>query len=1234
MNARTGLGRGDGQNKKEADMEQQPKAARRPLKWALWGAGIVAVVGVAGFLVAPPLVKSIAEEKLSEQLHRKVTIEGISINPYALSAEVRGFKMLEPDGGATAVSFTSLYANVEAESLFRGGIVVQEVKLVEPAVNVVRLEGTRLNWSDVIDEILNKPDDGSKSLFSVHNIRIEKGRIDIDDRPVGQKHQIADLELGVPFVSNLPSQVETFVEPLLAMKVNGTPFEVRGKARPFSATRESVVDLKFDSFDLTRYLAYVPIDKPFRLPSARLSSDLQLSFAQPAGAAPSVTVKGGVGLDAVEVQHADGRPAIKLPSVKIGIDKLAPLAGELALGTVAIDKPEFVVGRDREGRISLLSLVPKPSAKPAEPVPTPADSKPAKPFGLSLGEFKLTGGRLDFSDALPAGTFSKTLQDIHVSLRKFQLAGGEPAALEFGFATPSGETLENKGSVALSPLKAEGTLELAGFDLVSPKPYIAAALPGGDVVSGKFDGKIAYDVVQEAGGEPKVKLKAESLVLKGVGVQLKGEKAPLLKLGALDVRDADVDLAARKVTVGEVSSKATRVALVRDKNGDFNAQKLAGAAPAAPAAARKPVAKPAPAAKAGPDWLVEVKRVALDDWGVRVEDRTLTPSVVLNAEPMSLKIDGLSTAKGSKAKLNLQAAINKRGKVGVGGTVGLTPLAGNLDLDLKAVDLAMLQPYVTEKVKIAITRGSVTSRGKLAFELPPGGAVRGGFKGNLTIGDFASVDKLNAADFLKWRSLYFGGVDVRLSPLAVNIDDIALTDFYTRLILNAQGGLNIREIAAQQAEEEKAAADAGSKGSGAPVVRPAPGVAVTKVAPPPEPPIPLSIKRITLQGGNIAYSDRFIKPNYDANLTGMGGKLVNLSSNPDVIAELDLRGKVDDSAPVEVIGRFNPFRQDKALDIRASVKDFELSSVSTYAGKYVGYGIEKGKLSANLNYKIVDRKLTATNQVFLDQLSFGDKVESPSALKLPVLLAVSLLKNSRGEIDLDLPIGGSLDDPQFSVGAIVVKVIVNLVTKAVTSPFALLGSMFGGNAEELAWLDFDPGFGRLPEGADTKLQSIAKVMNEKPGLKLDIAGRVDPIADRDGLRRAMLVGKVEALKVKDMAKSGESAGEDGRVRVSPEEYPALLTRVYKDEKFPKPRNMVGLTKDLPVAEMEKLIITNTTVADEDVRLLAQRRAQNVKNWLVAKGQVPAERIFVLAGREGDDGKQPKAKVSRTDFSLR
>jgi hypothetical protein len=287
-----------------------------------------------------------------------------------------------------------------------------------------------------------------------------------------------------------------------------------------------------------------------------------------------------------------------------------------------------------------------------------------------------------------------------------------------------------------------------------------------------------------------------------------------------------------------------------------------------------------------------------------------------------LKVEGLSTAKGSKARLNLQTSVNKRGHVGVVGTLGLAPLAGSLDLDLKTVDLAMLQPYVTEKVKIAITRGNVTSRGRLAFELPAaGGGVKGGFKGALTVGNFASVDKLNATDFLKWKSLYFGGMDIRLSPLAVSIDEIALSDFYTRLILDAQGGLNIREITAQQATENKEAREA---------------------ATPAQPLPPILIKRITLQGGNIAYSDRFIRPNYDANLTGMGGHLTGFVRPWRTIAELDLRGKVDNARRCRWSAGSTPSARTH-LDILASVKDFELSGRVDLRGQVRGLRHREGQ---------------------------------------------------------------------------------------------------------------------------------------------------------------------------------------------------------------------------------------------------------------------------------------------------
>ncbi len=162
-----------------------------------------------------------------------------------------------------------------------------------------------------------------------------------------------------------------------------------------------------------------------------------------------------------------------------------------------------------------------------------------------------------------------------------------------------------------------------------------------------------------------------------------------------------------------------------------------------------------------------------------------------------------------------------------------------------------------------------------------------------------------------------------------------------------------------------------------------------------------------------------------------------------------MHGTVND-APLLIGGRINPLARDLTLDIKASVHDMELAPLSPYSGKYVGYRIERGKLSFDVAYQLQDRQLQAQNRLVLDQLTFGDKVDSPSATSLPVLLAVALLKDRHGVIDIDLPIGGSLDDPQFSVGGVIVKVLVNLITKAVTAPFALLGRLFGGGTEEMS----------------------------------------------------------------------------------------------------------------------------------------------------------------------------------------
>ena len=348
---------------------------------------------------------------------------------------------------------------------------------------------------------------------------------------------------------------------------------------------------------------------------------------------------------------------------------------------------------------------------------------------------------------------------------------------------------------------------------------------------------------------------------------------------------------------------------------------------------------------------------------------------------------------------------------------------------------------------------------------------------------------------------------------------------------------------------------------------------------------------------------------------------------------------MDGAAPVDIDGKINPLGKELFLDIVADAREIEMNPFSPYSGKYVGYGIESGKLSFNVKYKVENRKLTAQNRIILNQLTFGEKVESPQAIKLPVLLAVALLKDRNGVIDVDLPISGSLDDPQFSVGGLVLRLVINVITRAVTAPFALLGSAFGsgsGSGEELSYVEFDSGRANLSETAQKKIETLAKAMNNRPALRLELSGRADLATDLDGLKRVSVERKVKAQKLKESSGKGEAPKSVDEVRIESSEYPEYLRQAYRQESFSKPRNAIGLLRNLPVVEMEKLMIQHATVGEEGLRELAHQRAQTVRDALVTAGQVSADRLSIVAAKPltSEEKAKLRGKPNRVDFSLR
>jgi hypothetical protein len=732
-----------------------------------------------------------------------------------------------------------------------------------------------------------------------------------------------------------------------------------------------------------------------------------------------------------------------------------------------------------------------------------------------------------------------------------------------------------------------------------------------------------------------------SLEVKGLRARLSGEKDALVRAASIDVKGAGADLQSQTANLGTVTVREAAATVRRDKDGSLNVERIMRSGTTS--ASEKAQSGSAAAAAPGQPWRIDLDALSLERGAVALEDLAVADPLRLSVAPIQLKAEKLSTATGQRGNVSLRATIDKTGTLAASGPVTLDPPSGNLRIDARTIGIVPAQRYIDDQVNLAITSGAVSAKGNASFALAPGGAVRAAYRGDVSVTDFASVDKPTSNDLLKWQTLSLGAIDFNLEPLKVAVDDIALAEFYARIVLSADGRLNLQDLRTAPGAPPPSHA-AVAKPEAVPVQKPA-APEPKPVAPEPKPaatgskpalaaaalPASIRIGKITLQGGNVNFSDFFIKPNYSANLTGVGGAVTEIT--PEKAGDVELRAKIDDTAPVEILGRVNPLAPDLFLDIKASAKDIELPPMSPYSVKYAGYGIERGKLSVNVEYHIENRKLAAKNNIYLDQLTFGEKVESPTATKLPVTLAVALLKDRNGVIDVNLPISGSLDDPQFSVIGIVFQVIGNLIVKAVTAPFALLGAAFGGG-EELAYVEFAPGSSAL-DGEDVgKLKNLSKALTERPGLKLDIAGRVDPEADREGLKRASIERKVKVEKFDDLRREGKAPPSADAVTVGKDEYEKYLRRAYGDEKFPKPRNIIGIAKDLPVPEMETLMLTHAQVTEEDLRLLANARAQSAKDWIVTEGKVPADRVFLVAPKLTPDGIKDKGKPTRADFSLK
>ena len=1241
-------------------------------RWAAGLVGLVFLLAALSWAFLPGIVKRIAAEQVQQQIGRKLDMADIRFSPFKLALTIEGLTLYDADQRTPAVKVKELVLNLSLASLFRQALIVDEVRLTEPYVHIVRTPGEgygRYNFSDILEKIAAMPKSESTARFSLANLQLANGRIEIDDKVVNEQFKIEALQIGVPFVSNFPNQVESFVEPLLSAKVNGSNFVLKGRAKPFTNSLDTSLAIDLDKLDLTQYLPYVPVALPVQIQSAKLSTKLDLIFSRK-NAHAELLLAGDVHLDGVHVNDKADAPLLKLVSLHAQIKQVNVMTAAASISKLELSSPEIWLDINQQGQLNWASLATPPA--PATPtkdnktntkskvVPVTASAASAasatavsttKPVAAlqQLAELQLSKGVLHFHDAKhanPAQTVN--LKDISLTVRGLSSAAdAKAAAFKFALSGENDESLKLEGEMQPLNGTVKAQLALSSWSLATYQPLLSNYLLAS--VSGKFDVNALLQVQKGL-----VQVDDLGMKLSQFAIKPKSADDGSFNLKALTVDKLTLNMESKQVNIGSVLFDGLVTDVRRDEQAVLNLKKWlkssASSNPAAPATGDSAAASTVTSAATTtntPVWKVNLASLDFKDSAVSFNDKSMSPEVKLKLDAFNLHAEKLSSDMSQPVKMNLQTNIGKKSKLSLDATSSSQLKSISMNLDGQGLPVSALFPYVSPYVNAALTRGRADIKGKLSLNNVLDSNRQINYEGMLALNDFHLLENGAEEDFLEWKNIAMDGISAQIGgdKQLVTLKKLALNDFYARAILSAKGKLNIQTILSTKkadAEEADAATTATSpvaQADDAAAKAVTSKTATTNIVTVPLPakaektnPVVIRIAQTTLKGGNINFTDNFVKPNYTANLTGVAGTIGAIASDNPQPATIELNGKVDDDAPLVISGSLNPLASPMFMDVKASANGLELTRLTPYAAKYAGYVIEKGKLSMQVSYRIENQQLQAENDVRLDQLTFGERVDSPTATKLPVMLAVALLRDNQGRININLPITGSLSDPQFSVGGIIFKVFMNVITKAVTSPFALLGSMFGGG-EELAYTEFLPGQTSLTPEATAKLDNLAKALKNRSALKLDIIGRVEPATDSDGIRQILLLQKMRELKWKDVHQKDRTIKKEDIV-ITDAEKAKYVEEVYQVEKFTKPRNAIGLAKTLPTAEAEKMILANTQVTPEALRALAQKRADAVRDYLEDVSGVERERLFLIAPRLNADGIKDKGSPNRVDFSLK
>ncbi|MEQ1621919.1 MAG: DUF748 domain-containing protein [Methylococcales bacterium] len=933
-------------------------------------------------------------------------------------------------------------------------------------------------------------------------------------------------------------------------------------------------------------------------------------------------------LQSFELKENNGQPFVSFDRLYLDLDLIQSIKqSALTINDIQLRKPVVRLARQADGRFNFSDLAKTNS----EDQPKTSDSET---FPISIIKLAITEGKLGWENA----NEKEDIIPLNFSLEHFSTQPENPAQLSLSLAFSSGGNLDWQGSFAIQPLQSEGHLKLEKLQLARVIKLAGLSLPA-DIqgwelieadyqlnqadknlhlaikqsnielhdlqVSAEQPGKIeiktpsitlqAIAGVNFGDGEPDINVEQGKLELHDLQLSEPGPNKPLVTLPKLALTGFSADLKKHDILLDALSADGAIAKAWLNADGVINYQALFAGDPT-----DKPQASNAPSTIAEPpasSWNIKVNSIALSNFGLDFEDKTLKKPVSMSAKPINLNLTNVSNQDGVAIPFQISVGINDGGLIKLNGNTTLKPFSAQTSVAVDKIALEKFQPYVDKFARLDIISGQFGIDGKLSLSQPQDKmAIK--FTGNTGIAKLLTRDQLKNKDFVKWDNLTLQDIDVDVLANQYGAKKLIINKPYARVVIRKDKTINFSDIVLEDKQTPIK--------SSTPAVK----AKTTKTKPP-----AFQLDSLQIVDGSSDFADLSLILPFAAPIKNLNGGAQGISSEQKALIKVALEGNAYELAPVNVKGEISPHLGD--YNIELNFIGMPMPLISPYMAQFAGYKVEKGKITLGLKYHISKGQLTASNSILIDQFELGEKVENPNAVSLPLELAIALMKDSDGKIKLDVPITGSFEDPQFSISHIIVDALVNTISKIVTSPFRALASLVGSEAD-LSQIAFESGSAELKPEQMTKLAGLAKALSAKPELSVEIKGAVYQEQDWPSMQDDALYDQLKKLKSEEIDKAGGKKIRAEYVEVSDEDYRRLLTAQFM-EKFPllaeksifgTPKLLIPSKDDFYAVAKQKL---SELIKPESQRLknLASERSQVIAKYLVQQGKIANERVFIL-----------------------